>query len=262
MASRMQTTDVPLAFDEGAATYDVMVRRNPGYHRHLRSASRALVGRLPRHGTDADPLRLVDLGAGSGASTIALVRALDAAEQPAQISGIDASAQMLAQATVKRWPDGVRFVHGRAEQLAGDRAAWGIADPVDGVFAAYLFRNVEPAELRDEALRAVRDLLAPGGALVVQEYSTAGNRPAGMVWTVVCRTVVIPLGWLTSRQTRLYRYLWRSVRTFDSVEAFTARLYRAGFVDVEVETLSGWQRGILHTFRASAPPRAELRDTA
>ena len=106
MASQLQTTDVPLAFDEGAATYDVMVRLNPGYRRHLRWAARALVGRLPRRGTDADPLRLVDLGAGSGASTVAMIRALDADKQPA----------------------GVRFVHGRAEQLAGERAAWGMAD--------------------------------------------------------------------------------------------------------------------------------------
>lgn len=252
MASQVQTTDVPGAFDDGAATYDVMVKLNPGYHRHLRSAARALTARIPRRGTEADPLRLIDLGAGSGASTVAMLRAL-ADDQPAVITGIDASAQMLAQATVKRWPAGVRFVHGRAEQLAGDRAVWGIADPVDGVFAAYLFRNVEPAQARDEALRAVRNLLVPGGALVVQEYSTAGNRSAGLVWTAVCWTVVIPLGWLTSRQTRLYRYLWRSVRTFDSVEEFTTRLYRAGFVDVEVETVNGWQRGILHTFRASAP---------
>lgn len=254
MASQVQTTDVPQAFDDGAATYDGMVRRNPGYHRHLRSAARALLARAPRRGTDDEPLRLIDLGSGSGASTVAMIRALDTdGGQPAQITGIDASAQMLAQATAKTWPAGVRFVHGRAEQLAGDRAAWGIADPVDGVFAAYLFRNVEPAEARDEALRAVRDLLAPGGALVAQEYSTAGNRPAGIVWTAVCWTVVIPLGWLTSRQTRLYRYLWRSVRTFDSVDTFMARLHRAGFVDVEVETVDGWQRGILHTFRASAP---------
>ncbi len=257
MASQVQTTDVPEAFDESAATYDVMVRLNPGYHRHLRSAARALLARVPRRGTEGEPLRLVDLGAGSGASTAAIVRALDAdGRQSAQITGIDASAQMLAQATAKRWPSGVRFVHGRAEQLAGDRAAWGIAAPVDGVLAAYLFRNVEPADARDEALRAVRDLLAPGGVLVVQEYSTAGNRAAGMIWTAVCWTVVIPLGWLTSRQTRLYRYLWRSVRTFDSVDTFTARLHRAGFVDVEVDTASGWQRGILHTFRASVPAAA------
>jgi hypothetical protein len=69
----------------------------------------------------------------------------------------------------------------------------------------------------------------------------------------VCWLVIIPLGWLTSRRTRLYRYLWRSVRSFDSVQTFVDRLYGAGFVDVEVRTAPGWQRGILHTFRARKP---------
>jgi len=64
---------------------------------------------------------------------------------------------------------------------------------------------------------------------------------------------VIPLSGLTSRRTELYRYLWRSVRRFDSVQTFVDRLYRAGFTDVEVRTARGWQRGILHTFRARKP---------
>ena len=51
----------------------------------------------------------------------------------------------------------------------------------------------------------------------------------------------------------IYRYLWRSVQQFDAVQTFTDRLYAAGFVDVEVRTVSGWQRGILHTFRARKP---------
>ena len=96
-------------------------------------------------------------------------------------------------------------------------------------------------------------LLSDGGTLVVQEYSVAGS-PLGLaVWTLVSWTVVIPLSWITSRQTRLYRYLWRSVRDFDSVQTFTDRLYAAGFVDVEVRTVPGWQQGILHTFRARKP---------
>jgi hypothetical protein len=74
------------------------------------------------------------------------------------------------------------------------------------------------------------------------------------VWSVVCWLVVIPLGWLTSRRTRLYRYLWRSVQSFDSIQTFVDRLYRAGFADVEVRTAPGWQRRILHTFRARKPP--------
>jgi hypothetical protein len=43
------------------------------------------------------------------------------------------------------------------------------------------------------------------------------------------------------------------VRSFDSIQTFVDRLYGAGFVDVEVRTAPGWQRGILHTFRARKP---------
>jgi ubiquinone/menaquinone biosynthesis C-methylase UbiE len=118
---------------------------------------------------------------------------------------------------------------------------------VSGMFAAYLFRNVSE---RDKVLAAVFDLLDDDGTLVVQEYSVSGSRLASAIWSLVCWSVVIPLGWLTSRQTRLYRYLWRSVLQFDSVQTFADRLYGAGFVDVEVRTVPGWQRGILHTFRA------------
>jgi hypothetical protein len=59
-----------------------------------------------------------------------------------------------------------------------------------------------------------------------------------------CCLVVIPLGWLTSRRTRLYRYLWRSVRSFDSIQIFVDRLYRAGFVDVQVVVAGGGIAGI------------------
>ena len=69
---------------------------------------------------------------------------------------------------------------------------------------------------------------------------------------------MIPLSWLTSRQTRLYRYLWRSVLAFDSVDTFVDRLYAAGFVDVQVRTVSGWQHNILHTFRARKPAVSAL----
>ena len=257
MLSPAQTTDVPSAFDDAASTYDLMVRLNPGYHRHLGAAADALVERLPRTGRQA--LRVADLGAGSGASTLALLRALASLPVPAEVVGVDASAQMLAQAEAKSWPAGVSFVHGRAEELDRCKHDWGLAEPLDGVFAAYLFRNVVD---RDAVLDDVFDLLAPGGVLVTQEYSVVGSRHAPKIWSAVCWLVVIPLAYLTSRRTSLYRYLWRSVQAFDSVPTFTDRLHRAGFVDVEVRTVSGWQRDILHTFRARRPVESGAVDTS
>jgi ubiquinone/menaquinone biosynthesis C-methylase UbiE len=230
-------------FDDAAPRYDLMVSLNPGYHHHLRTAAATLAERLGR----PPAARLLDLGCGSGASTAAL---LEAFGHEATVLGVDASAGMLAEAEGKRWPAGVRFAHGRAEELAADGDAWGVGDELDGVFAAYLFRNVSD---RDGVLDAVHERLRPGGALVVQEYSVAGSRKAQLIWTTVCWLVVIPLSLVLTRRTRLYRYLWRSVLRFDPVPRFTARLRRAGFVDVEVRTVGGWQRGILHTVAARKP---------
>ena len=236
------------AFDEAAHRYDLMVALNPGYHRQLASAARILAERIDDGRTS--PVRLLDLGCGSGASTRALVRAFQDAYRPVDITAADASSGMLEQAKRKSWPPWVRFEQVFAQELSTSQNDLGLAEPVDGVLAAYLFRNVTQ---RDETLTAVMDVLRPGGTLVVQEYSVAGARAADLIWTLVCWLVVIPLSGVTSRRTELYRYLWRSVRRFDSVQTFVDRLYRAGFTDVEVRTARGWQRGILHTFRAHKP---------
>jgi ubiquinone/menaquinone biosynthesis C-methylase UbiE len=247
------TENLAAAFDEVAAHYDLMVALNPGYHAQLRAAADALVQWLPRsEPAGSSPLvRVLDLGCGSGASTRAVQQAAEEGDRRFLIVGIDASAGMLEQARAKPWPEGVRFEIGQAEEIAGSPERWGLVDRIQGAFAAYLFRNVSD---RDAVLAGLFDLLADDGVLVVQEYSIAGSRRAQLVWTLACWLVIIPLGWLTSRQTQLYRYLWRSVRSFDSIQTFVDRLYGAGFVDVEVRTAAGWQRGILHTFRARKAP--------
>jgi ubiquinone/menaquinone biosynthesis C-methylase UbiE len=241
------------AFDEVAPRYDLMVALNPGYHAHLRMAANGLVEWLPDSQSASQPplIQLLDLGCGSGASTRAVLEAAQAAGLRFAVVGADASAGMLDQARAKSWPASVRFEVGQAEELVGAHEWLGFDDAIQGAFAAYLFRNV--AE-RDKLLAGLFDLLANGGVLVVQEYSIAGSRlwPKAL-WSAVCWLAIIPLGWLTSRRSRLYRYLWRSVRSFDSVQTFVDRLYGAGFVDVEIRTVPGWQRGILHTFRARKP---------
>lgn len=226
-------------FDLAAGRYDLLTRLNPGYHAHLAAAARLLAGR-----TGAPDL-LLDLGCGSGASTAALQEAVPGA----RIVGVDASAGMLAQARSKQWLAPVEFRHATAQQLPelGLPAA-------DGELAAYLLRNVPVAE-RDEVLVAMRNQLRPGGWLVLQEYSVAGRPAARALWTVVCWLVVIPLSWLLRGSPRLYRYLWRSVLGFDSVETVLDRLRRAGFTEVSHHRVTGWQRGILHTFAARRPAR-------
>jgi ubiquinone/menaquinone biosynthesis C-methylase UbiE len=228
---------VPSAFDVGAAAYDRLVGANPGYHAHLRMSARRM--RIPDCGRD---MRLLDAGCGTGASTAALL----AAAPDADIVAVDASAAMLDEARAKPWPPSVRFVHSPIEALADV----GIDGPFDGILAAYLVRNLTDP---DAQLRAFHKLLRPGATLAVHEYSVRDSRAATAVWHAVCWGIIIPSGWRHTRDTTLYRHLWRSVSTFDGAARFRGRLREAGFTAIHSETMPGWQRNIVHTFLADAP---------
>lgn len=232
-----QKSEVPAAFDAGAAAYDGLVGANPGYHRHLKMSAQRMG--LANGGLG---LRLLDAGCGTGLSTAALVSVAPQAE----IVAVDASSGMLAEATAKRWPATVRFVHSRIEDIGQA----GIDGPFDGVFAAYLLRNLEDP---DTQLREFRTLLRPGATLAVHEYSVGDSRIATAKWNAVCATIIIPMGRLRSGDAGLYRYLRSSVNDFDGVEAFRNRLEASGFANVASQTVPGWQRDIVHTFTADAP---------
>ena len=228
---------VPAAFDTGAAAYDQLVGANPGYHDHLRISVRRM--RIPDRGRG---LRLLDAGCGTGASTAALLAVLPEAE----VVALDASAGMLAAAAAKRWPASVRFVHTRVEDLAEA----GVEGPFDGIFAAYLLRNLGDP---DATLGRFRTLLRPGGTLALHEYSVRDSVRATAMWNAVCWGVIIPFGRLRTGDATLYRHLRRSVNGFDGATALRNRLRVNGFAAVHSETMPGWQNGVVHTFLAGAP---------
>lgn len=229
--------DLPAAFDAGAAAYDGLVGANPNYHAHLRRSACRM--RLPDRGRG---LRLLDAGCGTGASTAALLGAAPEAD----IIAVDASQGMLEAARAKIWPRSVQFVHARIEQLADH----GITGPFDGILAAYLVRNLADP---DNQLRRFRTLLRPGGTLAVHEFSVRDSPAATLMWQAVCWGIIIPAAWWRTRDTALYRYLWRSVLAFDGATRFRRRLEDAGFTAVHSETMPGWEANIVHTFLADRP---------
>jgi ubiquinone/menaquinone biosynthesis C-methylase UbiE len=232
------SADLSGAFDAAAAAYDRLVGANPGYHAHLLLSARRMRIHIRGRG-----LRLLDAGCGTGASTAALL----AVAPEAEITAVDASRGMLDAALAKDWPASVRFVHTPVERLAEH----GVTGPFDGILAAYLIRNLADP---DNQLRKFRMLLRPGGTLAVHEYSVRDSPTATRVWHALCWGVIIPAGWWRTRDTTLYRYLWRSVLAFDGAAQFRRRLADAGFTAVHSETMPGWEANIVHTFLGNAPP--------
>lgn len=232
------------AFDRAAPSYDAMVALSPGYHAQLRRAADLLVERAPlTH--NGDPLRALDLGCGSGASTRALLDAWAAARPgPIEVLGVDASAGMVAQARTKDWTGGVDFVVDDAVMHLTTLAD----SSVDAVMASYLLRNVPD---RDHLVREVARVLRPGGALVVHDYSVAGNPLARATWAAVCHGIVIPLAAWKRSDVPLHRYLYTSVRDFDSVDRIRERLVEVGLGEVVDHTHPGWQRGLVHSVVAT-----------
>ncbi|GLY69607.1 class I SAM-dependent methyltransferase [Amycolatopsis taiwanensis] len=231
---------VPAAFDSAANAYDRLVGANPGYHRHLLLSARRM--RLRVGDPDGRRLRLLDAGCGTGASTAALL----AVAPHARIVAVDGSAGMLEVARAKPWPPTVRFVHSTVEELD----AAGVHGPFDGIFAAYLIRNLADP---DAQLRKLRALLRPAATLAVHEYSVRDSWWATSVWHAVCWTVIIPAGRLLTGDATLFRHLWRSVYDFDGSTRFRQRLRQAGFTGVSSRTMPGWQRNVVHTFLATRP---------
>ena len=74
------------------------------------------------------------------------------------------------------------------------------------------------------------------------------------MWNAVCWGIIIPSGWRHTRDTTLYRHLWRSVNG-------VRRRRRGSGADwlppvssaCTAKPMPGWQRNIVHTFLASAP---------
>jgi len=223
------------------------VALSPGYHDQLLGAAGALLDRLPA--PDGSALKVLDLGCGSGASTQALLeqwRTRGGAADLLSVTGVDMSEGMVAQARAKSWATGVDLV-------VSDAVTYLEALPdgsVDGILACYLLRNVPD---RERLVREMARVLRPGGGVVIHDYSVQGSTRAKAIWATICHGVIIPLAVIKRSDVPLHRYLYTSVRDFDSVARICERLLGAGMVDVRHRTYPGWQRDVIHTVGGSAP---------
>jgi demethylmenaquinone methyltransferase/2-methoxy-6-polyprenyl-1,4-benzoquinol methylase len=222
-----QPRDVAAMFDGVAANYDLTNDvLSLGQDRLWRRAvSRAL---------DLRPgERVLDLGAGTGTSSLPLAAA------GAHVVPADFSIGMLREGK-KRHPE--------LPLTAADATRLPFADGVfDAVTISFALRNVHDP---DAALREMLRVTRPGGRLVVCEFSHPVWRPFRTVYTEYLMRALPPVATAVSSNPDAYVYLAESIRAWPDQAALAGRVLRAGWTRAAWRNLTG---GIVALHRATKP---------
>jgi demethylmenaquinone methyltransferase/2-methoxy-6-polyprenyl-1,4-benzoquinol methylase len=178
------------------------------------------------------PARLLDLATGSGDLALTLQRACPEAE----VTGADFCVPMLQEARRK----------GLSKLIAADAMALPFADGTfDVVTVAFGLRNMASYP---GALREMRRVLAPGGHLLVLDFSVP---PPPLRWIYrpyLHRVLPTLAGWLTGERGA-YEYLGASIEAFPAGENMTTLLRETGYSEPKAEPLTG---GIVTLYTATA----------
>lgn len=219
--------EIASMFDSLASRYDVMdALMTGGLDRVWMTALRKAVAPHPGE-------RILDLAAGTGASSAAL------AKGGAEVVACDLSEGMI-EVGRERHPE-IEFVHGNAMDLDFEDGSF------DAVTISWGLRNIPDPQL---ALREMARVVRPRGRLVVLEFSTPPSRVFRGMYNVYQSTVMPALARLASTNDGAYDYLVESIHAWPAQEELGRMIAANGWSEVEYRNLTG---GIACMHRAVKP---------
>ena len=214
--------------DRVAAMFDAIA---PRYERFNTAATFGRDARWRRRAVAATNVRsgevVVDVCCGTGD----MLRAFAAAEpKPARLIGVDFSAGMLAHAGLAGLSVPVHLVRADAQRLPlADRSA----DIVSCTFGVLNFADLQ------RGLNEMGRIARPGARVAILEFATPQNTVWRWAYRLYCEVVLPRLGaWLSGDRSGAYRYLPRSIQTFETTAGMVRRLHDAGFREVHMTRLN------------------------
>ncbi|WP_432983689.1 demethylmenaquinone methyltransferase [Dactylosporangium sp. CA-233914] len=221
-----QPHEVAAMFDGVARRYDLTnTVLSGGRDRMWRRETRLALGLKPGE-------KVLDLGAGTGVSTLELGRS------EAYAVGADLSVGMLQAGRAKR-PD--------VPLLAADALHLPFADKTfDAVTISFALRNIADT---DAALAEMARVTKPGGRLVVCEFSTPTWRPFRSVYQGYLVGAIPQVAKRVSSNPDAYVYLAESIRAWPDQEGLAARIAAHGWRKVAWRNLTGGVVALHRGFR-------------
>ena len=215
-----KAVQVEAMFDAIAPRYDLLNRLlSLGMDQYWRRrAVQMLIGGTPR--------RVLDVATGTGDLAIAASRIPEF-----HVTGVDIAEAMLSRARSKAAHRGrsIKFLQADARSLPFSDEAF------DAVTVGFGIRNFEDL---NGSLVELHRVIAPGGKLVVLEFSKPRLAVVRWLSWTYERVVVPGVGRLVSRDKGAYRYLPDSIASFTASGALSDRFTQAGFEKPECHPLT------------------------
>jgi demethylmenaquinone methyltransferase / 2-methoxy-6-polyprenyl-1,4-benzoquinol methylase len=226
-APDLEPAHVAALFDRNAATYDRVntvitfgldaLWRRWAARQALGEPRRSRPWSAPR--LSMPPPRVLDACAGTGLLT------LDLARRGAAVTAADAAPGMLAAARRRLAAARLPLRTVVADLSSADSAA-ALGGPFEAITLGFGLRYfADPGAL----LRPLRELLVPGGRLVVIEAVRPPRDPLGAAAGLYFFEVAPRLGTALAGRAALYEFLTASTRALGSADDVAAHLRRAGF---------------------------------
>jgi demethylmenaquinone methyltransferase/2-methoxy-6-polyprenyl-1,4-benzoquinol methylase len=170
---------------------------------------------------------VVDICCGTGDMMRAFA---EGAPSPKLIIGVDFSSGMLAHA-------GLGGVNTPVQLVRGDALRLPLADATaDVISCAFGVRNFAVLQA---GLGEFARIARSGARVVILEFATPENAVLRWAHGVYCRNVLPWLGsWISGDRSGAYRYLPRSIQTFETTRGMIRRLEGAGFSSVNARGMN------------------------
>lgn len=217
-------TESPRMFDRISRRYDLL--------NHLLSFGQDIVWRraVAKIVASGPHDRVLDLACGT---CDLLLAAFQKAPDIELGIGIDPARKMLAlgaeKASSKPYSD-------RVSLAVGDGMALPMVD--DGVDCAMISFGIRNIPETSTALRELHRVLAPGGRLIVLEFSLPSNRTIRQLYLCYFRHILPRIGGLISGDSKAYSYLNKTVEGFFEPQEFRKLLQEAGFDEIQIRPLT------------------------
>ncbi len=214
--------EVEIMFDNISGKYDLLNRiLSLGIDKRWRKKAMKILA-------EQKPDAILDVATGTADFAIS-----STSLNPGSVTGIDISAKMLDVGREKIQKAGLSELI--TLQKADSESIPFEDNKFDAVTVAFGVRNFENL---DKGLSEMRRVLAPGGMVMVLEFSKPTKFPFKNIYWLYFDHILPLVGKLVSKDRSAYSYLPESVRQFPDGEAFLQKMQDAGFSDCKQKALT------------------------